>query len=47
MQKKDVVVVIDDLKSHAESYREISLISNKAPGREAYPADIFFYIQDY
>ncbi len=42
MQKKDVVVVIDDLKSHAESYREISLISNKAPGREAYPADIFF-----
>lgn len=42
MQKKDVVVVIDDLKAHAESYREISLISNKAPGREAYPADIFF-----
>ena len=42
MQKKDVVVVIDDLKAHAQSYREISLISNKAPGREAYPADIFF-----
>jgi len=39
---KDVVVVIDDLKRHAESYREISLISNKAPGREAYPADIFY-----
>lgn len=42
MQKKDVVVVIDDLKAHAQSYREISLISNKAPGREAYPSDIFF-----
>lgn len=41
-QKKDVVVVIDDLKRHAENYREISLISNKAPGREAYPADIFY-----
>lgn len=42
MQKKDVIVVIDDLKRHAEAYREISLISNKTPGREAYPADIFY-----
>ena len=41
-KKKDVLVVIDDLKSHAEAYREISLISNKTPGREAYPADIFY-----
>lgn len=41
-QGKDVVVVIDDLKRHAEVYREISLISNKTPGREAYPADIFY-----
>ncbi len=41
-QKKDVIVVIDDLKKHADTYREISLISNKAPGREAYPADIFY-----
>ena len=40
--KKDVIVVIDDLKKHAEIYREISLISNKTPGREAYPADIFY-----
>ena len=39
---KDVLVVIDDLKKHADAYREISLISNKAPGREAYPADIFY-----
>ncbi len=41
-QKKDVIVVIDDLKRHAEVYREISLISNKTPGREAYPSDIFY-----
>ncbi len=42
-QKKDVLVIIDDLKKHAEVYREISLISNKAPGREAYPSDIFYF----
>ena len=42
MQQKDVLVVIDDLKRHAEIYREISLVSNKTPGREAYPADIFY-----
>lgn len=41
-QKRDVLVVIDDLKRHAEIYREISLVSNKTPGREAYPADIFY-----
>lgn len=41
-KKKDVLVVIDDLKRHAEIYREISLVSNKTPGREAYPADIFY-----
>lgn len=40
--KKDVVVIIDDLKKHADTYREICLISNKTPGREAYPADIFY-----
>ena len=41
-KKKDVLVVIDDLKAHADNYREISLISGKTPGREAYPADIFY-----
>lgn len=41
-RQKDVLVVIDDLKRHAEVYREISLISNKTPGREAYPSDIFY-----
>ena len=42
MQKKDVIVVIDDLKKHADIYREISLTSGKTPGREAYPSDIFY-----
>ena len=42
MQKYDVLVVLDDLKKHADVYRQISLNSRKTPGRDAYPSDIFF-----
>ena len=42
MQGKDVLLMIDDLKKHADVYREISLTSNKTPGRDAYPSDIFY-----
>ena len=41
-QGKDVLVVIDDLKRHADAYREISLMLGKVPGRDAYPPDIFY-----
>jgi len=41
-QGKDILVILDDMGNHAKIYREISLLSNKPPGRESYPGDVFY-----
>ncbi|MCQ2772749.1 MAG: F0F1 ATP synthase subunit alpha [Bacilli bacterium] len=41
-QGQDVLIVFDDLSKHAVAYRTLSLLLRRAPGREAYPGDIFY-----
>src|SRR5579862_5624017 len=40
--KRHALLIYDDLSKHAASYREISLLLRRPPGREAYPGDVFY-----
>lgn len=40
-QGRNVLLVLDDMSTHAKFYREVSLLSRKFPGRDSYPGDIF------
>ncbi len=40
--KRHALIVYDDLSKHAESYRQLSLLMRRPPGREAYPGDVFY-----
>ncbi|NQU39286.1 MAG: F0F1 ATP synthase subunit alpha [Lentisphaerae bacterium] len=42
LKGRDVLVVFDDLTKHAWAYRQLSLLLDRPPGREAYPGDIFY-----
>jgi F-type H+-transporting ATPase subunit alpha len=41
-QGRDALIVYDDLTKHANAYRELALLLDRPPGREAFPGDIFY-----
>ncbi len=41
-QGRDTLIIYDDLSTHAKTYRELSLLLRRPPGREAYPGDVFY-----
>ncbi len=41
-KSKDVLIIYDDMNNHAIAFREMSLLLRRAPGREAYPGDVFY-----
>lgn len=46
-QGKDVLLILDDLYTHAKYLREIALLQGRLPGRESYPGDIFYQQAQY
>ncbi|WP_022948562.1 F0F1 ATP synthase subunit alpha [Methylohalobius crimeensis] len=42
LRGRDTLVIYDDLSTHAATYRELSLLLRRPPGREAYPGDVFY-----
>src|SRR5260221_2058264 len=39
---RHAIVIYDDLTKHADSYRQLSLLLRRPPGREAFPGDVFY-----